>query len=89
MLSLVDAVLQMSKPEVLERLNVDEEIRVAVIERERPLGRLLALSEALEQGDFSAVARDLEELGLAAESLLEAELQVSAWVRGLESGEAD
>lgn len=88
MLSLVDAVLGLSKLEVMDQLHVDEGIRLAVLERREALGRLLALAEAVERADFARVEEPLRELALDPGDLFQAGLDAAAWVGRLEAGAA-
>jgi len=83
-LSLVDVLLETPMEEIADQLNLSEEVRLALLRREGPLGCLLLLAEKLETLDFGAVKRILAgfkcEMGL----LLEAQLEAIAWTNGLD-----
>ena len=80
MLSLVDALLSQPKDEIVTQMNLDNDISTALLENKGPLGRLLLLTQFLEQGDFDAVSELCEELELTAEDTFNAELEASSWV---------
>jgi len=69
-LSLVDTLFSMPMPELVEKFNVADEVRAALLHREGPFGDMLAVAEAAE------LAQPLPEgararLGLAAQDLRE------------------
>ena len=83
MLSLVDALLGIEKEELVEELNLDEEVRDALLEHKGDLGELLALTERLEENDFSGVNEILFRQGLSSKLLTDAQIEAFGWVNGL------
>ncbi len=82
--SLLDVLLGQPLRELVEQLRLAEDIRCALLQRRGPLGRLLALCEALEQADFEAVQSRLAELPeLAPHDVMEAQLAAARWVDSL------
>lgn len=54
-LSLLDALLQVTPEEVYDALNLDDDVRAALVERRGDLGVLLTLAEAIERDDRPVV----------------------------------
>jgi EAL and modified HD-GYP domain-containing signal transduction protein len=78
--SLVHVVVDMPPAEVLELLHLSDEIRGAIVDGEGPLGALLRISQAAEQGDAPEVDQGIgstEESVVLTPALLAA-LQVEA-----------
>lgn len=71
MLSLLDALLDMPMPEVIEQLSLSDELRRALLEHEGELGQLLALAKMSETGDYDNAAT-LDALGLEPAELADA-----------------
>jgi len=84
MLSLVDALLDAPLEEVLLDIQVEREIRDALLERRGTLGRLLAVQEHVERGTFDRAQALLDALGLDRSALLAAQAEAYGWVGGLE-----
>lgn len=83
-MSLLDALLEMPLADILARLNLAEEVRLALLEREGPLGRLLRLAERLEQGDFAATADLLRQSpGLELNAVTDAQLEAMTWANDI------
>lgn len=78
-LSLIDVLFEVSMAELVEKLNLVDDVRSALLERSGPLGSLLLLAEKLEQADFSGVNEHLESCGFTLEELLAAQLETIAW----------
>ncbi|WP_457643253.1 EAL and HDOD domain-containing protein [Persephonella sp.] len=72
-LSLLDVLLGISKEEILSDLNIDEEIKKALIQEQGTLGKMVKLCEDLEAGDFIAMKKELDDLGLKLEDFFRAE----------------
>ncbi len=82
--SLLDTLLSMPMADVMAKLNLHEDMKLALIERTGPLGQLLKLIEALEKGDFESVEATLNTLpGLDATMLNEAQMAAIRWVSNL------
>ncbi len=83
-LSLVDVLFETTMEEVVSQLNVDEDVRLALLEREGRLGGMLSLSERLEQSDFPAVAKVLARLNIKSDSLIAAQLEAIQWTNAMD-----
>ncbi len=82
--SLLDTLLSMPMADVMAKLSLHEDMKLALIERTGPLGQLLKLIEALEKGDFESVEATLNTLpGLNATMLNEAQMAAIRWVSSL------
>lgn len=83
MLSLIDTLFSTSKEELINDLNVDEEIRVALLEYGGRLGTLLRAVISAEDGNFDEVKVDLEECNMTLENFSEAQIQSYIWYEKL------
>jgi EAL and modified HD-GYP domain-containing signal transduction protein len=83
-LSLIDVLLELPMEEILDQLNLNEEVRRALISREGHLGGLLLLTEKLENLHFSDMQKLLDESRCSIESLLEAQLAAIDWANRLD-----
>jgi EAL and modified HD-GYP domain-containing signal transduction protein len=83
-LSLMDVLFEAPMPEVVKQLNITEDIRRALVDREGPLGILLQLAEKVEQTEFEAVGPLLERSRITLDQLLEAQLETINWANGLD-----
>lgn len=83
-LSLVDVLLGVPMEEILNQLNLDEEVRLALLERKGALGSLLLLTEKLENKDFADVALLLNQHHCSQEVLVTAQFEAIDWTNCLE-----
>jgi len=83
-LSLIDVLLGASMEEILNQLNLDEEVRLALLERRGVLGSLLLLTEKLENMDFVDVSLLLNQYHCSEEILVSAQLEAIDWTNCLE-----
>ncbi|MDD2319387.1 MAG: EAL domain-containing protein [Geobacteraceae bacterium] len=83
-LSLIDVLLGIPMPEILNQLNLDEEVRLAILERKGPLGSLLLLTEKLETMDFAEVALLLDQYHCNLAVLVDAQLEAIDWTNCLD-----
>ena len=81
MLSLGDAILSGSLPEVIAELCVAPEVESAVLDRRGVLGALLSVAEAVEEGRFAELAELLDSLGLSVDQLGHAQREAWGWFR--------
>ncbi|MBK3332833.1 HDOD domain-containing protein [Persephonella atlantica] len=79
-LSLIDILLGLPKEEVLSDLNIDEEIKRALLEEKGTLGEMIKLCEYLEAGDFVSLKNELKELGIRIDDFFKAEEQAVLYV---------
>jgi len=77
-LSLMDVLLKMPLPKILDQLHLPEPVSAALLRREGDLGALLMLVEQLEQQDTEGVAKSRQANGSVGASTLMS-LQVSAF----------
>jgi len=63
-LSLLDRLIETTKSDMFNLINVDEKVKVAVLEHENTLGKLLSLTIAIENFDTNKVDFLLNDLGI-------------------------
>jgi EAL and modified HD-GYP domain-containing signal transduction protein len=68
-LSLVEALFQVSINEIVDKLNVSKDIQDALLNREGLLGRLLLLCDALDDQEYQEIGEYLTQLKLTARDL--------------------
>ncbi|HJV33704.1 EAL and HDOD domain-containing protein, partial [Geomonas sp.] len=78
-LSLIDVLFEVSMAELVEKLNLVEDVRCALLERSGPLGTLLNLAEKLEKTDFAGLHQQLDSCRLSFDQLFAAQLQTISW----------
>jgi len=83
-LSLVDVLLESPMDEIVNQLNLSEEVRSALLNREGPLGSLLLLTEKLENMDFDNVAALLERSHFSLDVLFNSQMEAIDWTNSLE-----
>jgi EAL and modified HD-GYP domain-containing signal transduction protein len=72
-LSLIDILLGVSREEILSDLNIDEQIKIALLKEEGILGKMIKLCEYLESGDFLKLREELKEISCKIEEFFKAE----------------
>ena len=82
-LSLVDSLFEVSMTEMVRQLNLADDIRRALLNRDGTLGALLQLIEKLEQADFAGVDLLLRQTGIDHDHLLRAQMETINWTNGL------
>ncbi|UFS71320.1 EAL domain-containing protein [Geomonas sp. RF6] len=82
-LSLIDVLFEVSMEELVEKLNLVEDVRLALVERSGRLGALLLLAEKLEQADFAGMEGHLAECGLTLDDLMAAQIETINWTNRL------
>lgn len=82
--SLLDTLLSMPMSDIMAKLSLQEDVKLALTLRAGPLGNMLTLVENLEKGDFASVEEQLGSLpGLDAAQLNEAQMAAIRWVSSL------
>ena len=82
--SLLDTLLSMPMADIMAKISLHEDVKLALIERTGLLGQLLKLIESLEKGDFESVEATLNTLPeLDATMLNEAQMAAIRWVSSL------
>ncbi|HTH40000.1 MAG TPA: HDOD domain-containing protein [Rhodocyclaceae bacterium] len=89
LLSLADALMGWPMDKVAERLHLAEELKIALVRRDRPLGHLITLCEALEQGDLDRVSQMAEDLQISEEGIMTAQNEAIAWAHRISHGAAE
>lgn len=84
MLSLLDALLGEPLPEILARMNLQEEVETALLKHQGSLGELLTLCEKIETGDLAAIQEMLHARpGLTVDVLNMAQLEALGWANSI------
>lgn len=86
LLSLADVLMDWPMEQVVERLHLAEELHAALVRRDRPLGQLINLCEALEEGDFDKVAAIAADVQISLEGVMTAQNEAIAWALKISDG---
>jgi c-di-GMP-related signal transduction protein len=78
-LSLIDVLFEVPMAELVEKLNLVDDVRGALLQRSGTLGELLLLAEKLELTDFAGVNEHLEGCGITLDQLLAAQMETITW----------
>ena len=82
--SLLDTLLSMPMADIMNKLSIHEDVKLALIQRTGELGKMLKLVETLEAGAFDAVEEQLKQLPhLDAATLNDAQMAAIRWVSSL------
>ncbi len=84
MLSLGDALLGVTRADLVRQVNVEQDIEEALLEYRGLLGDYLQLAEKLESAEFAVVGEILQRRGMNAEQLRKLEIDAYAWVHSLQ-----
>ncbi|MEO6976342.1 MAG: EAL domain-containing protein [Gallionella sp.] len=83
-LSLLDALMGETLPEILKRINVQADVEAALLHHEGNLGNLLGLCKKLEAGDYELVRDALRShSSLRMNDLTKAQLDAMAWANSI------
>lgn len=83
LLSLLDILLGVPMPEILDQLSINDEVKEALLDNGGRLGQLLILAERLEMGNFDAAKGIIAEAGISLAVLTAAQMETFRWVDGL------
>jgi EAL and modified HD-GYP domain-containing signal transduction protein len=84
MMSLMDALLSIPMATILERVDVSQDVKAALLDRAGDLGAMLTVAEELEGKECGRrLRRALDKLGLSGKQIREIELAAFDWVREL------
>ena len=86
MASMLDALLGVTRDEVVRQLSLDDDVSDALLGHRGDLGHLLQIAELLEKGDFPSLSELLVECGITPEQIARAELEAFRWVQELGQG---
>jgi EAL and modified HD-GYP domain-containing signal transduction protein len=78
-LSILETIYDISIDEVVAVLNLSVEVKAALISREGPFGRILALAELMERTLFGVTPDMIEDLGLTQNDVLTAQVKAYQW----------
>ena len=79
MLSMADAVMQTPLVDVLSEIGLSEELKNSILNHEGTHGNLLQLAKHIEQGNFEVAEKEIAEIGISADGLLEIQLETMHW----------
>ena len=79
MLSMADAVMQTPLVDVLSEIGLSEELKNSILNHEGTHGTLLQLAKHIEQGNFEVAEKEIAEIGISADGLLEIQLETMHW----------
>lgn len=84
--SLMDALLRTPMPEILEKIDLADDVREALLHRTGPHAPLLELAESYEAGEWDRVASLAASLGVSTVELPDIYLSALGWARGQMEG---
>lgn len=79
MFSLAEAALSIAMEEILAKLNLVEDVHLALLTREGKIGRLLSICESLEYGKFDQVEALVASLSIPIPSLMNMQSDAIIW----------
>lgn len=82
-LSLLDALYEISMDQIVDSLNLSDEVSRALLRHEGYLGQLLMLATKLERSEFITVQNILNALSISLDQLIEAQLEAFNWRSGI------
>jgi c-di-GMP-related signal transduction protein len=83
-LSLVDVLLGLPMAEIVGQLNLTEDVRAALLQREGSLGKLLLLIEQLESMELTNVLSLLEQQNVSLDVLFASQMEAINWTNSLD-----
>jgi EAL and modified HD-GYP domain-containing signal transduction protein len=86
LMSLADVLMGWNMEQVVERLHLADELRSALVFRDKPLGQLITLCEALEAGEFNRVEEMAEVLQISIEGVMTAQQEAISWALRVANG---
>ena len=89
MFSLLGVLFGMPLPEVLAPLSMSETVQEALLAYEGDLGRMLRVCEAMEEGDFGAIAAQLDALQVTPDDYNAALVEANYWMLSAIRGDQD
>ena len=82
-LSILGEVYEISMDEVVGKLNLSEDVRMALVSQQGELGELLHVAKLLEKMDFNSLGPFLSEIGISHEEMLQSQRQAFSWRKGM------
>lgn len=83
LLSLLDSLLDMSLEDLIEQLPLETTIKLALLQREGPFGRLLHLEECYESADWQGMEAACKQLDLSLDEVMPRISQAQRWSQDL------
>lgn len=85
-LSLLDVLLNQPLEDIIKQINLTNDVRHALLERQGRLGNMLQLAIALEQNEFEKVTELLAELKISMDELMRSRGEAMVWAAGVAEG---
>ena len=82
-LSVLEKVYDIPMDEVVQNLNLSDDVKSALTERQGELGKLLQVAELLEQMEFRNLSTLLVDIGVSFEDVLESQKKAYNWRAGM------
>jgi EAL and modified HD-GYP domain-containing signal transduction protein len=82
-LSILEKVYDISMDEVVRKLNLSDDVKNALVERQGALGDLLHVAELLEEMEFGELGTLLDTMGVSIDDVLISQKKAFAWRKGL------
>lgn len=86
-ISLADVLLGDPMEEIISKLNLSEKIQQAILKHEGPLGIMLELVEAIENGNFEVALENANTLHLSADFIMTCQNDANAWANKISSNQ--
>ncbi len=77
--SLLDALLDLSLEQLVNQLPLHKAVKVALLERQGPLGKLLSVEECYEKADWDGLIANCEQLNLSVNDVLGKLNEAQSW----------
>jgi EAL and modified HD-GYP domain-containing signal transduction protein len=82
-LSVLEKVYNISMDEVVRKLNLSDDVKDALVERQGALGDLLHIAEMLENMEFIQLVTLLDEMGISLDDVIVSQKKAFAWRKGM------
>ncbi len=82
-LSLLESLYDIPMSQIAEELNLSEDVKMALLNREGYFGNLLALTESVEQLDFLGASKLLGNLSIPYNAVMQAQMKAYNWQAGM------
>ncbi|MGD8112945.1 EAL and HDOD domain-containing protein [Vibrio sp. TRT 17S01] len=79
LLSVLDALLDMSLESLVEQLPLNQSIKLALLQRQGPYGELISLGECYERADWSGFTQACDMLGLSQDEVMPKISEAQRW----------
>jgi c-di-GMP-related signal transduction protein len=86
MFSLLDAMLDQPMSDILKELNLPEDVRLALLRLDSPIRSIVELAVAMENGDWDAIDRLANTLGIEGPEAFRLHAESIAWAKQMQPG---